>query len=70
MPRTFVKGQVLADLVAKFAESPFESETEAQHMDGKSVGSITPQEPLHWKMYVDEAVNQRGIWSGASSGFT
>ena len=70
VPRTFVKGQVLADLVAKFAESPFESETEAQHMDGKSVGSITPQEPLHWKMYVDEAVNQRGIWSGASSGFT
>ena len=29
-------------------------------MDGKSVGSITLQELLHWKVYVDRAVNQRG----------
>ena len=29
-------------------------------MDGKSVGSITSQEPLHWKVYVDRVVNQRG----------
>ena len=28
MPRTFVKGQVLTDLVAEFAESPLEVETE------------------------------------------
>ena len=28
MPRTFIKGQVLADLVAKFAESPFDKEAE------------------------------------------
>ena len=47
MPRTSVKGQVLADLVAEFAETPYKNEIEAQHMDGKSVGSITPQEPLY-----------------------
>ena len=29
-------------------------------MDGKLVGSTAPQEPLHWKVYVDGAVNQRG----------
>ena len=60
MPRTFVKGQVFADLVAEFAETPLESETKAQRMDGKSVGSIDPQEPFHWEVYVDGAENQRG----------
>ena len=35
MPRTFVKGQVLADLMDEFAEPPLEEVTEAQHMDGK-----------------------------------
>ena len=60
MPCTSVKGQVLADLVAEFAESPFEKEVETQHMDGKSVGTITLQEPLVWKVYVDSAANQRG----------
>ena len=29
-------------------------------MDGKSVGMISLQEPLSWKVYVDGAVNQRG----------
>ena len=28
MPRTYVKGQVLIDLVAEFAESPYEKEVE------------------------------------------
>ena len=60
LPRTSVKGQVLADLVAEFVEAPLESEIEVPHMDGKSVGSITPQEPLYWKVYVDGAANQRG----------
>ena len=35
MHHTSVKGQVLADLVAEFAESPLEEEAEAQHVDGK-----------------------------------
>ena len=59
MPRTSVKGQVLADLVAEFAEFPLEEETETQHMDGKSVGMISQQGPLSWKVYVDGATNQK-----------
>ena len=57
MPCTFVKGQVLADLVVEFAESPLEVETENQNMDGKSVGMISQQDPLSWRVYVDGAVN-------------
>ena len=33
-------------------------------MDGKSVGSIALQEPLHWKVYIDRAINQRGSGVG------
>ena len=29
-------------------------------MDGKSVGTISLQEPLFWKVYVDDAANQMG----------
>ena len=29
-------------------------------MDGKSVGTISLQEPLFWKVYVDGTTNQRG----------
>ena len=46
MPCTFVKGQVLADLVAEFAESPLEKEGEEQNIDGKSVRMVSLQEPL------------------------
>ena len=40
MPRTSVKGQVLADLVAEFTESSYEIDAEKGDMDGKSVGMI------------------------------
>ena len=60
MPRTSVKGQVLADLTAEFAEPPIEIVAKGQNMDGKSVGTISVQEPLRWKVYVDGAVNQKG----------
>ena len=60
MPRTTVKGQVLTNLVAEFTETPYENEIEAQHMDGKSVGTISLQEPSFWKVYVHGATNQRG----------
>ena len=60
MPRTAVKGLVLADLVAKFAEPPLEEVTATHNMDRKSVGTISLPEPLFWKVYVDGAVNQRG----------
>ena len=35
MPHTFIKGQVLTDLVAKFAKTPIEEKVEKQNMDGK-----------------------------------
>ena len=59
MPRTSIKGQVLADLLAKFAKSPLEEEGEKQNMDGKSVGMVSLQEPLSWRVYIDSAANQR-----------
>ncbi|XP_030930490.1 uncharacterized protein LOC115956181 [Quercus lobata] len=37
MPQTSIKGQVLADLVAEFAEPPVEIVAEERNMDGKSV---------------------------------
>nr|XP_023918351.1 uncharacterized protein LOC112029899 [Quercus suber] len=40
MPRTSTKGQVLADLVAKFTEPSLEELTPAQNMDEKSVGRM------------------------------
>ena len=41
MPRTSVKGQVLADLVAKFAELPEEVEMKQRDMDEKLVSLIS-----------------------------
>ena len=64
MPRTSVKGQVLADLIVEFAEAPVENESNEHHMDEKSVGLIAVQEPLQWKVYVDEAANQKGSGVG------
>ena len=60
MPRTSVKGQVLADLMVEFAETPLKERLKEQNMDGKLVGVISLQEPLSWKVYVDGAANHRG----------
>ena len=46
MPRTLIKGQVLVDLIVEFTEGPAENESKAHHMDEKSVGLVTVQEPL------------------------
>ena len=46
MPHTFVKGQILVDLVIEFVEPPLEEVAVTQNMDGKSVGTISLQEPL------------------------
>jgi len=46
LPRTSVKGQVLADLAAEFAETLLEERVEKQNMNEKSVGTISLQEPL------------------------
>ena len=46
MPRTLVKGQVLADLVAEFTETPIENESNEHCLDEKSIDQIAVQEPL------------------------
>ena len=57
MPRTSVKGQVLADLVVEFAELPEEVEMKQHGMDEKSVGLISTQDSPSWKVHVDGAAN-------------
>ena len=57
MPRSSVKGQVLADLVLEFVEPSIETVTEKKNMDGKSVGTISAREILRWEVYVDDAAN-------------
>ena len=64
MPRSSVKGQVLADLVAEFAEPSVETIAEKKDMDGKPVGTISAGETLRWRVYVDGAANQRGSGIG------
>ena len=41
MSCTSVKGQVLANLIVEFAETPLEDKLEEQNMDGKSVDVIS-----------------------------
>ncbi|XP_030923160.1 uncharacterized protein LOC115950050 [Quercus lobata] len=60
MPRTAIKGQVLAELVAEFVEPPVKIVAEEHNMDGKSVGVISTLGPPCWKVYVDGAANHRG----------
>ena len=60
MPRTSIKGQVLADLVAEFAEPPIETLIEQHVSEGKHVKVASVSKPPCWKVYVDDAANQRG----------
>ena len=53
MPRSSIKGQVLAE----FAEPSIEAITEKKDMGGKSVGTVSAGRTLHWKVYVDGAAN-------------
>ena len=57
MPRTSTKGQVLADLVAEFAEPPVKTLTELHGVEGKPVGVVSALKPPCWKVYVDGAAN-------------
>ena len=59
-----MKGQVLANLVAEFAELPVEAKVKRHGMDEKSVGLISTQDTSSWKVYVDGAANQRGAGVG------
>ena len=64
MPRTSIKGQVLADLVAEFTEPPVEELKPAENMDEKLVGTISQYGPSPWEVYVDGALNQKGSGVG------
>ena len=60
MPRTSIKGQVLADLVAEFKDFPVEGLNPVEDMDGKLVDAISQHGLSPWEVYVDGALNQRG----------
>ena len=60
MPRTSIKGQVLADLVAKFTEPPIAELESIGDMDEKLVGTISQYRLPTWEVYVEEASNQKG----------
>ena len=64
MPRTSIKGQVLADLVAEFAECPEETERGSEKLGERLVGVASVQGLPPWELYVDGAVNQRGSGVG------
>ena len=64
MPRTSIKGQILANLVAEFTESLLETEDEEQNSGGRQVKVVSLLEPSSWKLYVDGATNQRGFEVG------
>ena len=64
MPRTVVKDQVLADLVAEFAEPTPEGGGGPLNPNEKLIGTISQQEPPCWKAHVDGVANQRGSGVG------
>ena len=51
-------------MVVEFAEGPIENESEERRMGEKSIGLITMQELLQWKVYMDGAANQKGFGMG------
>ena len=60
MPRTSIKGQVLADLVAEFTEPPIKELESTENMDENLVGTISQYGLPTWEVYVDGASNQKG----------
>ena len=64
MPCTSIKGQVLADLVAKFTEPEIEELPTGGNMDEKLVGTISQYYLPTWEVHVNEASNQKGSGVG------
>ena len=58
MPRTSIKGQVLADLVVEFAECPEEMERGSEKLGEGLVGVASVQGLPPWELYVDRVANQ------------
>ena len=59
MPRTSIKRQILADLVAEFTEPEIEELSSVGNMDEKLVGTISQYRLPTWEVYVDGASNQK-----------
>ena len=57
MPRTSVKGQVLADLVAEFTEPKIQELPSDGNMNEKLVGTISQCYLPTWEVHVDGASN-------------
>ena len=64
MPRTSIKGQVLAYLVAEFTKPEIEELPLVGNLDEKLVGTISQDRLPTWVVYVDEASNQKGSGIG------
>ena len=66
MPRTAIKGQVLADLVAEFAEPTLEGMemSGSPSADEKLISTVSQHEHNWWKAHIDGAANQRGLGVG------
>ena len=64
MPRTSIKGQVLADLVAEFTKPKIQELPLDGNMDEKLVGTISQYYLPTWEVYVDGVSNQKGSGVG------
>ena len=64
MPRTSVKGQVLANLVAEFTKPEIEALPSNGNMNEKLVGTISQYCLTTWEVHVDGASNQKGSGVG------
>ena len=64
MPRTSIKGQVLAYLVAEFTEPEIEELPTGGNMDEKLVGTISQYCLPMWEVHVDGALNKKGSGVG------
>ena len=64
MPRTSVKGQVLANLVAEFTELEVDELLANRNKDEKLVNTISQCCPPTWEVHVDGASNQKGSGVG------
>ena len=64
MPRTSIKGQVIADLVVEFTEPEIEELPSGGNIDEKLVDTISQNCPPTWEVYVDGVSNQKSSGVG------
>ena len=64
MPRTFIKGQVLTDLVAEFTKPKIKELPLVGNIDEKLVVTISQYHLPTWEVYIDGVSNQKGSGVG------